>query len=91
MSTSEGRDIAHIPSRGRAFIDRAVCALTGHEPRRGANGWENFGTGIFCARCATMLDAEGQFYDFPAAYAASQRGLNLRAREAAAAENETGE
>lgn len=64
---------AHIPSRGQHILDKTICALTGHEPRRGANGWQNFGTGIFCTRCAAMLDAQGKFYDFARVYAMSQR------------------
>ena len=54
-------------------VQRAICALAGHRPEQGRNGWENLGTGWFCARCSAMVTAAGAFYDYPAAVAAEAR------------------
>lgn len=36
-------------------LKRLWCWLTWHKWKRGTNGWENFGTGIYCS-CGTMYN-----------------------------------
>ena len=41
-------------------LARTACRLVGHQAQKGSNGWENFGSGVFCRRCSQMLSADGQ-------------------------------
>jgi hypothetical protein len=40
----------------RRDLERLWCKITTHQWKRGENGWENFGTGIYCTKCSKMYN-----------------------------------
>ena len=48
-----------LPGRIEKTAEALVCRTRGHKPVAGQNGWELFGTGIYCDRCSALLNPDG--------------------------------
>jgi hypothetical protein len=51
-----GREIKAWGKRQVRSLKRIWCWMTWHDWKRGTNGWENIGTGVFCAKCNKMYN-----------------------------------
>ena len=54
---------SEVPGRLERTADALACRTKGHTPTLGTNGWENFGTGIYCGRCSAMLNPDATRFE----------------------------
>ena len=52
-------DKFELPGRIEKTTDALICRARGHKSVVGQNGWELFGTGIYCDRCSAILNPDG--------------------------------